>query len=923
MNKKSNRLLALSLSLVLGLSGMTFDYQNVKATDTSAEDVSSEWDYDISFEGKSTKDITDFTSSKFDSSDSYRVTEQDKTVYDHWFTGTGSTDEYGRNTGYTDQGVSWATGNRCAGLKPLTGYGKAYRYLLSYNGSLYTNYEVKAEIHSNLASDGIAFGEKNVFASSASASSARVYFTGTNTAGRLKLEGAFDYTSYKVTGNSADTTNLGFNTNTNVFTFYAQGLSRGQVFELHVKKTGNTVSIWADGYEPVLTIELASTWKEGPVSLCSNGTAPGGGFKSFAIKEIKDVPEPGFFVNADLSTMTDFTSTKVDVNDQYSIVGEADQPVSEHWFTGRDTTLYPQYETNRAYRNAGLKPKLKSTDGYMSYFTYNGKTSNNFETSVSFYKNFIGYGLIIGQKNTYPQALDSPGVRLNIHTQGGAYYLAVTGAIDTPTAVSSGTKTGAVVQERDRVLLKLDGYTITHDASDLANSDLANKVITTIHAKVNNGRLTASVDGLGVEVTVDLNGAYVDDVVSLFSTGANQGGFDDFKIEDLTASTPKDRAQLTYTMKPMNDFAAVVLSTDAGYSKVNGTLNYDPAVYEYAGASFEEDNFCINAKHQPEHNAETGTIDIASFANAEGKVVSVYFKTKSHKAASDFSGFHLGGEGTVVVSGGTTATTTQSLELENDYNGDKLVNIVDLVVVKKSETDETVETTQLLRKILVGLNDNVSPLLGKTVLCLGDSIVKGDRDAFGMAWSGRIAINGVICENVAQNGWALTNTTVSGRGGAIVSQLDSAQKDSYDFVLLEGAVNDVLVMQGGNTQIQWGEPVNQIDSTYDTATIAGAMQDLIVKTKAKFPNARIVYIINSYYGANDANMALHRQTVKKVCDIHSIDYVDLSDTEAYPQLAVLTKSNDQLYKQYLPDGLHPNAASYDLTTPYIIDVMER
>ena len=101
------------------------------------------------------------------------------------------------------------------------------------------------------------------------------------------------------------------------------------------------------------------------------------------------------------------------------------------------------------------------------------------------------------------------------------------------------------------------------------------------------------------------------------------------------------------------------------------------------------------------------------------------------------------------------------------------------------------------------------------------------------------------------------------------------------------------------------------------------MQDLIVKTKAKFPNARIVYIINSYYGANDDNMALHRQTVKKVCDIHGIDYVDLSDTEAYPQLAVLTKSNDQLYTQYLPDGLHPNAASYDLTAPYIIDVMER
>ena len=238
------------------------------------------------FDDKSVKDMVGLSSAKFDGSNNYQLIESEKTVYDHWFTGTEDVDEYGRDTGYKDQNVSTFSGNRSAGLKPLTGHNSKYGYLLSCDGINFENFEMVAKIHSNLATDGIAFGEKNVFPTTEDSTSASIRFTGTNTAGRLQLEGAFDYKSWKVTGNEESPSELSFNTNSNVFTFRNQALDRGQVFELHVKKEGKTVTVWVEGYSPVLTIKLASTWVAGSVALRSNGCNSGGGFSTFEIHDL-------------------------------------------------------------------------------------------------------------------------------------------------------------------------------------------------------------------------------------------------------------------------------------------------------------------------------------------------------------------------------------------------------------------------------------------------------------------------------------------------------------------------------------------------------------------------------------------------------------------------------------------------------------
>lgn len=215
---------------------------------------------------------------------------------------------------------------------------------------------------------------------------------------------------------------------------------------------------------------------------------------------------------------------------------------------------------------------------------------------------------------------------------------------------------------------------------------------------------------------------------------------------------------------------------------------------------------------------------------------------------------------------------------------------------------------------------DVKFLNNKTALFVGDSIQAGNNisgeGAQPVGWAQRLAQRyGMVSENVAQKGWALTNKQTSVRS-QIVTQLNNAKQSTYDFVILEGGVNDVRIdqdTQNPDIKIDWGTINENPNATFSDNNIAGAMQDLIVKTQAKFPNAKIVYIINHYYGATTKNMQNYVAMVKAACRVHNISYVDLSDTEAYPSLEPLTKQS----ADYIPDNLHPNAAGYDLSTPVI------
>ena len=251
-------------------------------------------------------------------------------------------------------------------------------------------------------------------------------------------------------------------------------------------------------------------------------------------------------------------------------------------------------------------------------------------------------------------------------------------------------------------------------------------------------------------------------------------------------------------------------------------------------------------------------------------------------------------------------TVSGGIIVEKDYNGDRTISILDLIRAKKLSASGTAEVDSgslaSLRKVLLGIFDDeeFSPLLGKSALYLGDSIAYGAADSYGLSWAGRVAQTGMKYENLAVSGWTLLGTDITGRG-QIATQLDSASSDYYDFVILEGGVNDILIAQ----DVQYG---------IDHDDIEAALEDLIIKTKQKFAGSVIGYIINNEFGADSVTMEWYIAMAKDVCERNGVAWIDLN-SEPY-----VTENFDA--KKHLPDGLHPNADGYDILSVAITEWME-
>ena len=406
---------------------------------------------------------------------------------------------------------------------------------------------------------------------------------------------------------------------------------------------------------------------------------------------------------------------------------------------------------------------------------------------------------------------------------------------------------------------------------------------------------------------MNLTANYVGGNISIYSTGFDQGGFKNFVLKQLEDTKQIANAEMSFVVVSNGDYATIDISTDVEYSILSGTFSYDAEKFEYAGAVFADKQDVINL--DTTFLPSEGTISLEMLANAAGDVVSLHFKRKVD--VMDYTGFVVTNARIIACGGVEVAKVASPLNIPYDYTENKVIDIRDLVRGKKT----VLANPDAVRKVLVGKPvKEVSPLVGKSALYLGDSIAYGAADSLYLSWGGRIARKGMTYENVAVSGWALTNKATSGRG-QIVTQLDKASKGSYDFVILEGGVNDVLLLQSSEGNITWGE-ITDNGTTYDDSTVAGAIEDLIVKTKSKFPNAIVGYVINNYFGATEDNMARYIETVKMACDKHEIAYLDLNADE---------RTGSEVFNkgcQYLPDNLHPNTAGYDIIAPVIAEWME-
>lgn len=210
------------------------------------------------------------------------------------------------------------------------------------------------------------------------------------------------------------------------------------------------------------------------------------------------------------------------------------------------------------------------------------------------------------------------------------------------------------------------------------------------------------------------------------------------------------------------------------------------------------------------------------------------------------------------------------------------------------------------------------PTKGKSAIVFGDSIVYG------------IYSNGYSFANYLNDDYDFDVVVNAGYSDYRLSTYDDENKwlvDSvrlhyddeyeYDFVLLEGGVNDVIY----ETPVGEISDAKNIDS-FDRDTFIGGLEAYLYTVTSRWPNAKIGYII-TYYTKDYSERGLtyayetykdYYDNIKLVLNKWNIEYLDLFDDEFSEILMVDTN-------KYLPDKLHLNRAGHELITPYIYEWM--
>lgn len=864
------------------------------------------------------------------------------------------------NTSYSYFTANWfgQTGN--GGLKPTyiqEGNGAGGYTVMTYNRETMTNFKAEFEVYGGYGTPvGMVFGstEKTVFPITCNGNSAddtgvAIYMEND---GGIFVYGAIDSTTIEIAGAAeadpvsvngsvagADYRNYVSSTTALKLTEMTDG-AKMDITNSEVSDDTATLTVCVEVQDGVLTvyeknhsankvsIGLTDMYEGGYVSFFGTH-AQHYSFKSFRIKKNADpVKEPETYMFDNSMKYPDDYNAAFKSYKFSSDGAVTEGTAGELWTTEQ---VPGDLEIEGYYRNWRLKPKHKN-DGSMTLLTLKDQQVRNFEASVQYLIHWTEYGFIIAPEGK--QATSQNGIKVDVDSEG---RIRVNGAIDAPTAVWNGNGNGIVDVRNSHSVwgpsLKENGYEYKAPSTDATN----NKTEYTLRVKVQDGVLTAWIkefENAG-KLTVNLTANYAGGSISLYSTGCNQGGFHSFSFLEL-ADTPAEPATVTAQWEQLANGVAVTLSADQAYSKLSGTIGFDNSKYTYAGERLYPGTMTENEEGRV--TAEGNTLTFTVTGNEPGKFATYLFEsTGSDK--NDFGRFTL----TPEISGVAAAKfyMAEAETVRGDVTGDNCVDVRDLVRLKLYAEDSASVTidqansdllgggnytddenfTQL-RKSLLGIGTvQFGTLNGKTGLFLGDSIAYGANDGVpGTSWGGRLEdYYGMDNEVVAVSGSTLAstwqgNTSESGdRRVVIVDQLDNAQKDTYDYVILHGGVNDVWAGYG-----KLGELTSAENTTgFDTGTWYGALEDLICKTRDKYPTAKIGYIINFDINVDkQGSMEDLVTAVKKVCEKYGVPYLDLY-SHSKTALQDFAANN-----AYVGDGVHPNAAGYDILTPIIADWMK-
>lgn len=208
----------------------------------------------------------------------------------------------------------------------------------------------------------------------------------------------------------------------------------------------------------------------------------------------------------------------------------------------------------------------------------------------------------------------------------------------------------------------------------------------------------------------------------------------------------------------------------------------------------------------------------------------------------------------------------------------------------------------------IEMDDSSDAYQDKMALFVGDSISYGANDTpAGKAWAGRLADSlGLDADNRSRGGWSVSTVTAP-----IVSQFEDVKDIDYDYVIMQGGVNDV----------GWGADYGTVSNTYDPedfdcTTFAGGLENLFYHAYQYFPNAKLGYIINYQIPLElETDMGPIYDLAVAICKKWKVPYLDLYKNDYVTDELIRP---DLIGPQHnMADEVHLNKNGYDRLTPYI------
>lgn len=220
--------------------------------------------------------------------------------------------------------------------------------------------------------------------------------------------------------------------------------------------------------------------------------------------------------------------------------------------------------------------------------------------------------------------------------------------------------------------------------------------------------------------------------------------------------------------------------------------------------------------------------------------------------------------------------------------------------------------------------DNMtSPLYQKSVLFVGDSLCEGLiewNDATyktKIGYAGRIMVeNEMTGINKSRSGASMSDC----RGAnTVLAQLQAMSGNEYDYVILEGGVNDAW------DNCPLGEMTEGFEGPFDMTTFAGGLEQTFAYAKRVYDGAIFGYTTNFTMpmGNQDGSrgkiddMADYIALSIEICKKWNIPYLDLYNDEEINKNVLKTDTLDCLY-----DYIHLNSNGFNNLAPIIEAWME-